>query len=172
MTHHQCQNVCDWKTTERDQPSEAQLSLPTCTHRTSGKPSFRLWPSRFRKVARPPSDLLNCTQNLNKAKAFFVQAFLPVNIGRHCFSWICSTKIFLLITGFMIFTRTFASKKRNFAFGNPVFRNSSSSRRIPLPHFPNIAWMLLGRSLPTIWWLVQGDSSLESLHVGLLFSNI
>ena len=28
MTPHQCQNVCDWETTERDQPSEAQLSLP------------------------------------------------------------------------------------------------------------------------------------------------
>ena len=28
MTRHQCWNVCDWKTTEEDQPSEAQLSLP------------------------------------------------------------------------------------------------------------------------------------------------
>ena len=28
MTPHQCWNVCDWKTTERDQPSETQLSLP------------------------------------------------------------------------------------------------------------------------------------------------
>ena len=37
MTPHQCWNVCDWKTTERDQPSEAQLSLPTCTHRKSEK---------------------------------------------------------------------------------------------------------------------------------------
>ena len=35
------------KTTGRDKPSEA--SLPTCTHRKSGKPSFRLWPSRLRK---------------------------------------------------------------------------------------------------------------------------
>ena len=42
-------NVCDWKTTEGDQPSETHLSLPTCTHRKSRRPSFRLWPSRFRK---------------------------------------------------------------------------------------------------------------------------
>ena len=39
MTHNQCYNVCDWKTTERDQLSEAQLSHPTCTR---GKTSFRL----------------------------------------------------------------------------------------------------------------------------------
>ena len=37
MTPHQYWNVCDWKTTEKDQPSEAQLSLPTCTHRKSAK---------------------------------------------------------------------------------------------------------------------------------------
>ena len=37
------------KTTERDKPSEAQLSLPACTHRKSGKPSFRLWPSPLSK---------------------------------------------------------------------------------------------------------------------------
>ena len=36
-TPHQYWNVCDWKTTERGQPSEAQLSLPTCTHLKSGK---------------------------------------------------------------------------------------------------------------------------------------
>ena len=33
MTPHQCWNVCDWETTVKDQPSEAQLSLPTCTQR-------------------------------------------------------------------------------------------------------------------------------------------
>ena len=63
MTPHQCWKVCDWKTSERDQPCEAQLSLPTCTHREVRKKlSFRLWPSRFRKVARPPFDHLIFTK--------------------------------------------------------------------------------------------------------------
>ena len=35
----------------------------TCTHRKSGKPSFRLSPQSFRKVVRPPFDFLNFTQN-------------------------------------------------------------------------------------------------------------
>ena len=64
MTPHQCWNVCDWETTERDQPSEAQLSVPTCTQRKSRKPTFRLWPSRFRKGALPlfnPSKLFTQT---------------------------------------------------------------------------------------------------------------
>ena len=45
--------------------NQAKLSslFPTRTHRKSRKPSFRLWPSRFRKVAKPPSDLLNYIQN-------------------------------------------------------------------------------------------------------------
>ena len=53
LTPHQCWNVCDWVTTEKDQPSEAQLPLPTCTH-------FRLWPSHFRKggeASFQPSEL-------------------------------------------------------------------------------------------------------------------
>ena len=49
VTPHQFWNVCDWETTERDQPSEAPLSLPTCPQRKSGKTSFRLWPSHLRK---------------------------------------------------------------------------------------------------------------------------
>ena len=36
--------------------------FPTCTHRKSGQPSFRLWPQSFRKVVRPPFDILNYTQ--------------------------------------------------------------------------------------------------------------
>ena len=36
--------------------------FPTCTHRKSGKPSFRLSPQSFRKVVRPPFDILNYTQ--------------------------------------------------------------------------------------------------------------
>ena len=40
-----------------------RLFLPTCTHRVSGKSSYRLCPSSSRKVARPPSKLLNCAQN-------------------------------------------------------------------------------------------------------------
>ena len=32
MTPHRCWNVCDWKTTEGDQPSEAQLSLSLFPH--------------------------------------------------------------------------------------------------------------------------------------------
>ena len=60
MTPHQCWNVCDW----RDQPSETQLSLSSHAHTSKGrKTSFRLWPSRFRKVAKPPSNLLNKTQH-------------------------------------------------------------------------------------------------------------
>ena len=56
MTPHQCWNVCGWKTTEKDQPNEAQLSLfPRAHIESEEKPSFRLWPSRFRKVARPPN---------------------------------------------------------------------------------------------------------------------
>ena len=34
----------------------------TCTHRKSGKPSFRLSPQSFRKVVRPPFNILNYTQ--------------------------------------------------------------------------------------------------------------
>ena len=42
MTRHQCWNVCDWETTEKDQPRKAQLSLPTCTQRKSrNQPSNR-----------------------------------------------------------------------------------------------------------------------------------
>ena len=37
--------------------------LRTCTHRKSGKPSFRLWPQSFRKVVRPLFDLLIPSQN-------------------------------------------------------------------------------------------------------------
>ena len=40
MTPHQCWNVCDWDTTEKDKTSEAQLSLPTCTQRKPGKPNL------------------------------------------------------------------------------------------------------------------------------------
>ena len=36
--------------------------FPTCTHRKSGEPSFRLSPQSFRKVVRPPFDILNYTQ--------------------------------------------------------------------------------------------------------------
>ena len=36
--------------------------FPTCTHRKSVKPSFRLSPQSFRKVVRPPFDILNYTQ--------------------------------------------------------------------------------------------------------------
>ena len=48
MTPHQCWNVCD-EDHRKKSPSEARLSLPTCTQRKSGKPSFRLWPSHLRK---------------------------------------------------------------------------------------------------------------------------
>ena len=62
MTPHECWNVCHWKTTG-DQASEAQLSLPTYTHRKSekhpsdcGHPAFEKWqgllPTFQRKVAR------------------------------------------------------------------------------------------------------------------------
>ena len=36
--------------------------FPTCTHRKSGKPSFRMSPQSFRKVVRPPFNILNYTQ--------------------------------------------------------------------------------------------------------------
>ena len=63
MTPHQCWSACGLKkSTERDKPSETQLSVPTCTHRSQKKPSFRLWPSRLRKVARPPFDPLTNEQ--------------------------------------------------------------------------------------------------------------
>ena len=39
MTPHQCWTVCDWEATEKDKPSSAQLSLPTCTQRKSGNQS-------------------------------------------------------------------------------------------------------------------------------------
>ena len=39
VTPHQCWNVCDWEATEKDQPSGAQPSLPTCTQRKSGNQS-------------------------------------------------------------------------------------------------------------------------------------
>ena len=48
-TPNQIWNVCDWDTTERHQPSDAQLSLPTCTQRESGKPTFRLWPKTLER---------------------------------------------------------------------------------------------------------------------------
>ena len=36
--------------------------FPTCTHRKSGEPSFRLSPQSFRKVVRAPFNILNYTQ--------------------------------------------------------------------------------------------------------------
>ena len=60
MTPHQCWNVCDWETAERDQPSKAQLSPPTCTQRMSGKtirPTVDLTHSTG--GAHPPVNLLN-----------------------------------------------------------------------------------------------------------------
>ena len=65
MTPHQYWTICGLKSPKKEtnQSKLSSLSPPTCTHRRSGKPSFRLWPSRFRKVARPPSNLLNYTQN-------------------------------------------------------------------------------------------------------------
>ena len=67
MTPHLCYNVCDSKTTERETNQAKQSSLFfACTHRKSEKPSFPLWPPRFRKVARPPSDLLNYTPNTKR----------------------------------------------------------------------------------------------------------
>ena len=61
---HQCWNICDWKTTERDQTKRSRF--PLAHIESQENPSFRLWPSRFRKVARPPSDLLNYTQNTKR----------------------------------------------------------------------------------------------------------
>ena len=66
MAPHQYWNVCGLKKTiERGQPKQnSALSLfPRAHIKSQENPSFRLCPSRFRKVARPPSDLLNCTQN-------------------------------------------------------------------------------------------------------------
>ena len=40
--------------------------FPTCTHRKSGEPSFRLSPQSFRKVVRPPFDILNYTQKTRR----------------------------------------------------------------------------------------------------------
>ena len=60
MTPHQCQNVCDWETAERDQPCEAQLSPPTCTHRNVRKtnlPTVAITLSK--RGAHPPINLLN-----------------------------------------------------------------------------------------------------------------
>ena len=42
MTPHQCWNVCDWETTGKDQPSEAQLSLRNA-HSKIQKTIFRQW---------------------------------------------------------------------------------------------------------------------------------
>ena len=45
--------------------NQAKVSslFPRAHIESQENPSFRLWPSRFRKVARPPSDLLNFSQN-------------------------------------------------------------------------------------------------------------
>ena len=40
----------------------------TCTHRKSGKPSFRLSPQSFRKVVRPPFNILNFSQKQGRTQ--------------------------------------------------------------------------------------------------------
>ena len=52
MTPHQCWNACDWKTTERHKPSQAKLSLPTCTHRKAGKTILPTVAIKLRKEVR------------------------------------------------------------------------------------------------------------------------
>ena len=88
-------------------------------------------------------------------QAFIVKAIcLPVNIGKFfCSSISWATRILLLSFGFMILTRPFAT----------------GSRRMQLRHVANLAVVLLARPLPTIRWLVEGESSLQSLHIGKLF---
>ena len=49
LTLHQCWNVCDWET-EKDQPSGAQPSLPTCTQRKSGNQSSDCGHHTFEKM--------------------------------------------------------------------------------------------------------------------------
>ena len=63
MTPHQCWDVCDWKTTERDQPNEAQLSSRTCTHRESEKRPTDCGPHALEKRCTPLSNILTCSHN-------------------------------------------------------------------------------------------------------------
>ena len=72
---HQYWRVCDarlWlETAEKDKRSKAPLFLLTRTHRKKGKPSFRLWPSRFQKEARAsfrPSEIYTKQRGTNTMK--------------------------------------------------------------------------------------------------------
>ena len=54
--------VRDWRPQKKDKAKLSSL-FPHAHIESTENPSFRRWPSRFRKVARPPCDLLNYTQN-------------------------------------------------------------------------------------------------------------
>ena len=80
VTPHQCWNVCDWKTTERDQPSEARLSLPTCTQRKSGNlPTVAIAPS---KRDTPP--LFNLLSSSHKRSGTEDRTGHPYSCGTPC----------------------------------------------------------------------------------------
>ena len=62
-TPHQCKNVCDWKTTERDQPGH---SSALSSHTPSSKCRKTSLPAVAIKISEGgarPFDLQNCTQN-------------------------------------------------------------------------------------------------------------
>ena len=64
MTPHQYWNVCGLKkSTEREKPSDTQLSLFQRAHIKSQENSFQPWPTLFRKVVHSPhSSLLTSEQ--------------------------------------------------------------------------------------------------------------
>ena len=61
MTPHLCWNVCNWKTTERNQPSETQLSLPHKQGGTHTKRKNTLIPKKGTRCS-------NCNKQTEETK--------------------------------------------------------------------------------------------------------
>ena len=78
---------------KKDKPSETQTSLSSNVHtsKVKKKTSFRLGPSSFRKVARPPFNLLIYTKN-QEAHIEMKEALMPKK-AQHVQKLSCSIRL-------------------------------------------------------------------------------